>query len=261
MKLLELIRERIDKAKADPTVEQHAVLRASIHEAVSNKNVAELVAALSDPVAPSFLKMSAAEWVQGQIKLLSAESPQVFRNAAGFWTQVLDVVVSGKSEDSFYKTPKKPLPEADRKGSRELDRKSVMQGLDEHMRKHSPLIPEGAARSIEKARSKRKKNPLPAESIELDMQRKRAWKERKLKQPSHNLGVAELRKRLRAVGIDPKRASKKQLAEMYDAVPVVTRLRGLTDERASASPPRAPPSAAPKGPSGLDLFLILDCVF
>jgi hypothetical protein len=106
-------------------------------------------------------------------------------------------------KDSFFvdATPKKALPKARACGSRDSERKSSLSDLGHHLQHESPLVAEGAARSIEKARKNRKKNPFPAESIELDVQRKQDWQKRNLSQPVSSLTAKELRKRLTACGI------------------------------------------------------------
>ena len=57
--------------------------------------------------------------------------------------------------ESFFgcdKTPKKPLPKAKKTGSRSGDRKGALDDLGDHMKQHSPVFKEGAARTIIKAK-------------------------------------------------------------------------------------------------------------
>ena len=198
-------------------------LKADLHAAVSAKDVNAAVTCLQSPGIKDVTKVIPSEWIQEQLRVLASQPAAVFTAQASFWTELLHCLTHGHSAgESFFgcdKTPKKPLPKAKKTGSRSGDRKAALDGLGDHMKRNSPIVKEGAARTIVKskvgkARASRKKNPNPVVSIELDVEAKTNWKKRQLAIEDKNLAIKELRKRLKACGCSTA-GSKDVLLKRY----------------------------------------------
>ena len=131
-------------------------LKAELYAAVNSKNVNAAVACLHSPGIKGIIKGSGIEWIQEQLRILSSQPAVKFASQASFWTELLHCLTHGHAAgESFFgmaKTPQKPLPKAKKTGSRSGDRDAALDQLDDHMTNHSPVIKEGAGRTIVKSK-------------------------------------------------------------------------------------------------------------
>lgn len=210
-----------------------------LFDAVEAMDVEGTVAALQghkDSWAP--LKATSAEdWVKRQFQrhlqrdASSFHSVDASKGITDFWRSVMVGAHTGKPVPWVnVSSAASPIPNSG------PNKKTAMDTLGKHLRENSPIVQEGAARAIANARKKKKKNPTPADSIELEVERKREWKKNRLSKETKTLGVAELRKRLTACGVDIKGKSKKQLQLGYDGLDSVKKFAACKSKVRSNKP-------------------------